>query len=136
MVFIDCSNGYRSAVTPVDAYLANLPHDQRDALQSLRVQLHELLPGAQEVMSYRLPTLRYRERMIVSFGASGARCAIYLLSSTVLEPFRARLGDFQTGKGSVRFPPERPVPPDLLRALVSAKLAETCVQSAGEGASA
>ncbi len=111
----------------IDTYLSHLPSAQREALESLRAQLHAFLPGAAEVISYRLPTLRYRNRMIVSFGASGARCALYVLSNTVLEPLRERLAGFRTGKGTVHFSPEHPLPPDLVEALIRAKMAEAGV---------
>lgn len=112
---------------PVDEYLSALPADQRATLETLRTQLRALLPGATEVISYRLPTFRYRDRMIVSYGASEAHCALYLLSSTLLGPFRERLHGFQTGKGTVRFTPEHPIPSDLVEALVRAKMAEAGV---------
>lgn len=113
--------------SPIDTYLSNLPPTQRETLETLRAHLHTLVPGATEVISYRLPTLRYRNRMIVSFGASGSHCALYVLSNTLLEPFREQLRGFQTGKGTVRFSPEHPIPPALVEALVRAKMAETGV---------
>ena len=109
---------------PVDEYLSALPADQRAALETLRAQLRALLPGATEVISYRLPTFRYRDRMIVSYGATGSHCGLYVLSNTLLEPFRERLRGFQTGKGTVRFAPGHPVPSDIVAALVRAKMAE------------
>lgn len=111
----------------VDTYLSNLPSAQREALESLRTQLHALLPGATEVISYRLPTLRYRNRMIVSYGATSSHCALYVLSGTLLDPFREQLRGFQAGKGTLRFSPEHPIPPDLVQALVRAKMAEAGV---------
>ena len=111
----------------VDEYLSALPAAQRAALETLRAQLRTLLPGATEVISYRLPTFRYRDRMIVSYGATGAHCALYALSNTLLEPFRERLREFQTGKGTVRFTPEHPIPSDIVEALVRAKMAEAGV---------
>lgn len=115
------------SVNDIGSYLANLRPAEREALEALRTQIHALLPGATEVLSYRLPTLRYRNRMIVSFGATGSHCALYVLSSTLLEPFRDQLRGFQTGKGTVRFTPEHPIPPDLVEALVRAKMAEAGV---------
>ncbi|MFN8618520.1 MAG: DUF1801 domain-containing protein [Dehalococcoidia bacterium] len=111
----------------IDAYLAALPPTRRETLETLRAQLHAILPGATEVISYRLPTLRYRNRMIVSFGASGSHCALYVLSNTLLEPFREQLRGFQTGKGTVRFSPEHPIRPALVEALVRAKMVEARV---------
>lgn len=111
----------------IDAYLSNLASAEREPLQALRAQLHALLPGASEVISYRLPTIRYRNRMIVSFGATGSHCSLYVLSNSLLEPFRERLAEFHTGKGTVRFSPEHPLPQDLVEALVRAKMAEAGV---------
>lgn len=110
-----------------DEYLEAVPSPQRQALETLRAQLHAILPGATEVISYRLPTLRSRDRMIVSFGATGSHCALYVLSNTLLERFREQLRGFQTGKGTVRFSPEHPIPPALVEALVRAKMVEARV---------
>lgn len=110
-----------------DEYLEAVPSPQRQALETLRAQLHAILPGATEVISYRLPTLRSRDRMIVSFGATGSHCALYVLSNTLLEPFREQLRGFQTGKGTVRFSPEHPIRPALVEALVRAKMVEAGV---------
>ena len=111
----------------IDAYLAALPPTRRETLETLRAQLHAILPGATEVISYRLPTLRYRNRMIVSYGATSSHCALYVLSGTLLDPFREQLRGFQAGKGTLRFSPEHPIPPDLVQALVRAKMAEAGV---------
>jgi uncharacterized protein YdhG (YjbR/CyaY superfamily) len=40
---------------PVDAHLAALPQPQRDTLTALRATLRELLPDAEECISYKMP---------------------------------------------------------------------------------
>ena len=39
----------------IDAYLATLPADQREALQHLRAQVARLVPEAEETISYGMP---------------------------------------------------------------------------------
>lgn len=102
------------------AYLAGLPADQRSALERLRDQLMALVPEAVPHFGYGLPGLAYGGRPLLYFGAAKAHCAIY---GSVPEELLPRLKDLDVGRGTIRFTPERPVPPALLKALVKAKVA-------------
>jgi uncharacterized protein YdhG (YjbR/CyaY superfamily) len=107
----------------VEAYLAALPAEQREALQRLRETIRSVAPGATEVISYGIPTFKLG-RSLVGFNASAAGCTLQLMSTAVLEAHAAELAGYGTGKGSVRFTPDKPLPEALVRKLVEARLAE------------
>jgi uncharacterized protein YdhG (YjbR/CyaY superfamily) len=46
------------------------------------------------------------------------------MSPTVVEAHRSDLAGYETGKGSIRFVPDRPLPEALVRKLVAARIAE------------
>lgn len=107
----------------IDEVLAALPAGQRAALRNLRRTIRAAAPGAEEVVSYGVAAFRWHG-MLVGFGAGAAHCAFYLMSSTVLKGFRSALRGRETGKGTIRFTPDHPLPAALVRKLVKARIAE------------
>jgi uncharacterized protein YdhG (YjbR/CyaY superfamily) len=107
----------------VEAYLDSLPAEQREALQRLRETIRSVAPEATEVISYGIPTFKLG-RSLVGFNASAGGCTLQLMSTAVLEAHAAELAGYRTGKGSVRFTPDKPLPETLVKKLVEARLAE------------
>ena len=62
--------------------------------------------------------------MLVGFGAAAKHCSFYPMSSSIIKKFRNELKDFNTSKGTIRFQPNHPLPPALVRKLVKARIAE------------
>lgn len=105
----------------IDDYLAKLPPDQRRALETLRGQIRDLAPEAEEAISYGLPTFKLKGNL-VHFGAAAKHCAFY--PGAVISQFAERLKGFETAKGTIRFQPESPLPPDLIADIVQHRIAE------------
>lgn len=109
----------------IDAFLASLPPDVRDALEGLRRTIAAAAPDAVEAIAYGVPAFRYRGRPLVSFGAGKRHCSFYVQSPAVMEALRTELEDYDTAKGTIRFAPDRPLPAELVTTLVRARIAET-----------
>ena len=107
-----------------DEYLAALPDDQRGALAHLRSVIESAAPEAVLAMSYGVPTFKLR-RGLVSIGAAKRHCALYVMSPAVLESFADDVAGFDTSKGTIRFTPDAPLPDELVRRIVAARIAET-----------
>jgi len=114
----------------VGEYLASLSDEKRKALERLRKIIAATAPGAEECISYRLPSFRFEGRILVSLGATVRHCALYLLSSSTLEAFRQELEAYDTSTGTVRFQPDQPLPAALVRKLVRARIAQNRSRSA------
>ena len=78
-----------------------------------------------EGIGYGVPAFKYRGRPLVSFGAGKNHCSFYVQSPAVLEAHRGKLAGYDTSKGTIRFPPDRPLPAELVATLVQARVAET-----------
>lgn len=109
--------------------IAAVSEDQRAAIEKLRKTIKAMAPRAEERISYQLAAFRLDGRMLVAFGATPSHCAFYLMSSATLEAFRDALTGYDTGKGTIRFQPDKPLPVALMRKLVTARIAE----NAGQG---
>lgn len=108
----------------VDAYLADLPGDQRAALQRLRQTIRAAAPDAEERIAYGIPTFRYRKKMLLAYGAGKAHLALYTLSAPMMQTFADADAGEPSGKGTVRFQPAAPLPDALVRRAVAMRMAE------------
>ena len=113
----------RAGESAVDAYLAALPKKQRTALDRLRLTIRAAAPLATEGISYRIPTFRHCGQL-VGFAAFPEHCTFFVMSTGVTRKYAAELEAHPTGKGSIRFPAERPLPSALVTKLVKARIAE------------
>lgn len=110
--------------SPIDAYLAKRPADQRDALQQLRAQISGLLPDAQESISYGIPTFKLGGRAVVWYAGWKSHCTIYPLTDSFLAAHTDELEGFERTKGSLHFTPDAPLPDRIVEGLVRARLAD------------
>lgn len=121
----------RADPAAVDAYLAALPTDQRDALTTLRAHLKALLPDHQEVMSYAMPGLRQpgpKGKMVVGYAAFARHLGLYPHSGTVIPQIDC--SPFKTSKSGVLFSPDHPLPDALLQKIITTRQAELAAASA------
>ncbi len=114
----------RSRPSSIDEYLATLSDDERTALEKLRKAVRAAAPGAEECISYSLPAFRLNGKALVAFGAASNHCSFYPMSSATIEALRNDLGKYDTSKGTIRFPAEKPLPAALVRKIVKARIAE------------
>jgi uncharacterized protein YdhG (YjbR/CyaY superfamily) len=108
----------------VREFLEALPDQTRQALLDLRETVMSVGPDLDERIGYGVPAFYYKKRALVSYGATSKHCALYVQSPKVVEAHRTDLGDFNLSKGTVRFQPDRPIPTDLLRKLIMARMKE------------
>jgi uncharacterized protein YdhG (YjbR/CyaY superfamily) len=111
----------KAAAASIDDYLSKLPAEQRAALEILRGQIHAAAPGAEECISYGLPTFKLNGAL-VHFGAAKRHCAFY--PHGVIEVFADRLQAYDTSKGTIRFQPDSPLPEAVIREIVEYRIAQ------------
>jgi uncharacterized protein YdhG (YjbR/CyaY superfamily) len=104
--------------SPIDAYLATLPPDQREALQGLRAQVARLVPDAVETISYGMPAFTLNGRALVWYAGWKSHCSVYPLTGTFLETHREELKGYGRTKGSLHFLPDASLPAALLEDLI------------------
>ena len=106
----------------VDAYIAALPSDQRDALTTLRARLKALLPDHLECMSYAMPGFRQpgpKGKMVVGYAAFAKHLGLYPHSGSVIPKIDCT--PFKTSKSGLLFTPDRPLPDMLVRQIIEAR---------------
>jgi uncharacterized protein YdhG (YjbR/CyaY superfamily) len=108
----------------IDAYLATIPGDRRAALEKLRHEIHALVPGAEESISYSMPAFRVRGKVVAGFLATAKGCSYYPHSGTTLATLGDALAAYSCTKSAVHFDPAKGLPKTLLKRLLAARIAE------------
>jgi uncharacterized protein YdhG (YjbR/CyaY superfamily) len=108
----------------IDDYLAALPRAQRAALEGIRKTIRAAVPEGEECISYGVPAFRLEGKVLVGFGAASRHCTFFPMSGTITAAHARELSGYDTSKGAIRFPAERPLPATLVRKLVRWRLAE------------
>ena len=109
----------------VEEYLSQVPEDQRAALEKLRETIRTGAPDTTETISYQMPTFKYRGRALVGIAAFKNHCSVLPYSDTVFVSLKEELKPYDTsGKGTIRFAPDKPLPAAVVKKIVKARIAE------------
>lgn len=100
-----------------------MPEDMRAALNKLRKTIKAAAPDAEEVISYNMPAFR-QNGMLVYYAAFKDHCSFFPGSATVRSQFSTELKPYDTGKGTLHFTPDKPLPTNLVTRIVKARVAE------------
>jgi len=108
----------------VDQYLQGIEEPKRSTLETLRRTILEVVPDAEQVISYRVPAFRVRGKTIAGFAAFKNHLSYLPFSGSVLPQFAEELAGYTMTKSALHFPVDRPLPKTLLRKLIAARIAE------------
>lgn len=111
----------------IDEYLATVSADKRAALAKLRMTIKSLLPTAEEGFSYGLPAFILDGKPIAAFSASANHCSYFPMSGSIVAALADDLVGYETSKGGIRFPANKPLPKPLVKKLLQARMAEAGV---------
>jgi uncharacterized protein YdhG (YjbR/CyaY superfamily) len=109
----------------VEQYLAGLPAPERRALDRLRLTIRSVEPEATETISYQIPTFKLHGRLLVSFAAFRDHCSLFPANDRVREACGDALTPYLSGKGTLRFTVEQPIPTALVKKIVRTRARET-----------
>jgi uncharacterized protein YdhG (YjbR/CyaY superfamily) len=117
-----------AASDSVEDYLASLPPERRATLERLRQVIRSVAPEATEAISYQIPTFKDQGRMLVSYAAFAEHYSLFPASGTVADALGDQLTPYRSGKGTIRFSYDEPLPVDLVERVVRARLEENAAR--------
>jgi uncharacterized protein YdhG (YjbR/CyaY superfamily) len=109
----------------VDAYLRGIEEPKRTTLEALRRTILEIVPDAQQVISYGLPAFRVEGKIVAGFGAFQRHLSYLPFSGAVLSSIARDLEGYTMTKSALHFAVDRPLPKNLVRKLIDERLAQS-----------
>ncbi len=113
----------------VDEYIASCPGSARDRLERIREIVRELVPEAEERISYAMPAFFLNGNLV--YFAAFARHIGFFPGADGVAAFEGELDGFKHAKGSIQFPLDRPLPEGLIKKIVKYKLRENARKGRG-----
>jgi uncharacterized protein YdhG (YjbR/CyaY superfamily) len=108
----------------VSQYVAAQPKEVRAVLARVRTILRKAMPGAEEVISYDMPTYKVGGKGALFFAGWKKHYSIYPASDAVLEAYGEELAAHEVSKRTLRFPLDAPVPAALLAGIAKLRARE------------
>jgi uncharacterized protein YdhG (YjbR/CyaY superfamily) len=119
----------------IDEYIAGFPRPVQTMLRRVRGAIRKGVPGAEEAISYRIPTFKVRGRSVIYFAGWKKHYSIYPATERLVTIFRNDLAPYEVNdKGTIRFPLSAPVPVTLIEALARFRAKEVAEKEQAEAA--
>ena len=118
-----------AASTSVDDYLAALPGDRRAVLEALRQAIKAAAPEAAETIAYGMPAFRsHGGQFLVSYASYKNHYSLFPASGAVTEALGEELTPYLSGRGTIRFAADRPIPTALATKIVKVRFVENAAR--------
>jgi uncharacterized protein YdhG (YjbR/CyaY superfamily) len=103
----------------VDRYLASLEEPKRSTLKTLRRAILDIIPEAEQCISYGVPAFRLQGKVIAGFAAFKNHLSYLPHGGSVLAELGDAISQYTTSAGALRFPIDRPLPKALVKKLIA-----------------
>jgi uncharacterized protein YdhG (YjbR/CyaY superfamily) len=122
----------QTASKNIDEYIAGFPHDVQEILEKIRTTIRKAAPDADETISYQMPTFTLKGKYLVYFAAYKKHIGLYPAPRGDAE-FNEELSVYKAGKGTVRFPLDKPIPFYLISKIVKFRAKENLERAQAKG---
>jgi uncharacterized protein YdhG (YjbR/CyaY superfamily) len=106
----------------VDKYFSRLDLPHRETLQQLRRTIQQILPDAEEVISYGFPGFKLEGKIICGYDAFKNHCSYFPHSSLVIPALQTELAKYKTSKGAIQFSTSKPLPKQIVKKLITTRI--------------
>ena len=103
--------------TTVDEYIEAAPGEAQEKLREIRAALKKVAPNAKESLKWGSPVFEER-RILFSYSAHKSHLN-FSPTGPAMEPFKKELAKFKTGKDTIQFPYDKPLPKALIRKIAA-----------------
>ena len=105
----------------VDRYLASLDEPKRSTLEAIRQTILEIIPEADQCISYGVPAFKLEGKAVAGFAAFKNHLSYLPHSGSVFPELGDEIAQYKTSSGALQFPVDRPLPKALVRKLIAVR---------------
>jgi uncharacterized protein YdhG (YjbR/CyaY superfamily) len=118
----------------VDDYIASQPAAVQSLLERVRSTIRKAVPGAEEVISYQIPTYKLPGGAVLYFAGWKQHYSLYPATDHVVAAFKDDLARYKVSKGTIRFPLSEPVPVKLIERIAKLRAREVVERAKAKAA--
>jgi uncharacterized protein YdhG (YjbR/CyaY superfamily) len=118
----------QTAAKDIDEYIAGFPDEVQEKLEKVRTAIRKAAPKAEEKISYQMPSFTLNGKYLIYFAGYKKHIGLYPAPRGV-EKFKKELSRYAGGKGTVRFPLDKPIPFGLIARIVKFRVKETLARA-------
>jgi uncharacterized protein YdhG (YjbR/CyaY superfamily) len=122
----------QTAPKDIDEYIAGFPNDVQEILEKIRRTIRKAAPDAEETMSYQMPTFTLKGNYLVYFAGFKKHIGFYPAPIGIAE-FKEELSAYGAGKGTLKFPLDKPIPVNLISKIVKFRVKENLGRATAKG---
>jgi uncharacterized protein YdhG (YjbR/CyaY superfamily) len=111
-------------MTVIDDYLKHIEEDKRKELERIRFIAKKVVPEAEEVIGYGMPTLTYKGKAFLGFNAHKNHIGIYPYGGEEIEKLKDKLiaQKYIFSKGAIQVPFDNPISEELLKEIITLRI--------------
>ena len=122
----------QQAPRDIDEYMAGFPKEVQEILQKIRMTIRKAAPRAEETISYKIPTFNLNGHYLIYFAAYKKHIALYPAPIGAPE-FEEEISPYVSGKGTLQFPLDKPIPYKLITKIVKFRARENLARAQAKG---
>ena len=115
----------KSIPLAVRKHYANAPQPQQETMLEMRKRVLELVPKAEEVVSYGMPAFKLDGVIVAGLLSNEKHVGYYPFSGSILHLFPAELAKYSITKSAIHVPVDKPLSKTLIRKLIKARIAQS-----------
>lgn len=110
-------------INNIDDYIAEFPKDTQTILTQIRETIKSLVPYVEETISYNIPAYKLNRSYLIFFAGYKRHIGMYPVSNN--KEFEKDFSSFKTsGKGTIQFPLDKPIPITLIKKIIKYRVSE------------
>ena len=112
----------RALPSNVKKHYMSAPSPHRETMLEMRNRILEVIPDAEEVVSYGMPAFNLDGRVLAGLLANKKHVGYYPFSGSILRLFPEELAKFSTTKSAIHVPVDKPLAKGLIKKLIKARI--------------
>jgi uncharacterized protein YdhG (YjbR/CyaY superfamily) len=106
----------------VKKFYATAPSPHRETMLEMRDRILEIVPAAEEIVSYGMPAFRVGDVIVAGLLANKKHVGYYPFSGSILHLFPDELAKYSTTKSAIHIPIDKPLAKGLIKKLIKARI--------------
>jgi uncharacterized protein YdhG (YjbR/CyaY superfamily) len=108
----------------ITAYLETVDESKRATLQKLRETITELIPEAEQGLSYQVPAFRLEGKVVAGFAAFKNHLSYLPHSGSVFKELELDLAPYSKTIGALHFGIDEPLPKEIVKKLIDVRISQ------------